>query len=128
MNALCVGQNLVGNQIEQGTKIQVVKRNISTNLNSLKFQNLIPLYQKSNAKKKSVQKSKAIIKKEVDQMSVLLPFTCTMCHEHLPDRENVSKHMHKVHKRTSIYTCLECCFTFCSRKMLNNHKAGSNCK
>ena len=46
MNALGVGQNLVGNQIERGTKIQVVKRDISTNLNSLKFQNLIPLHQK----------------------------------------------------------------------------------
>ena len=55
-------------------------------------------------------------KEEVDATSVLLPFTCAICHQCFKDRESVSKDMGSVHQCTSIYTCLDCSFTFAHKE------------
>ena len=71
---------------------------------------------------------KCRLRKRLMKVLFLLPFTCAICHQRFENRESVHKHMGSAHKCSSIFPCLDCCFTFCSQKMLYYHKADSNCK
>ena len=89
MNVHGAVPNLVGN-------FQAVKSNMHTklyHLTSQKYLKVIQLHQQFQKVKKKVQKSRVQIKKEVDESSLLLPFTCAICHQCLENRESVHKHM-----------------------------------
>ena len=58
----------------------------------------------------------------------LLKFTCSLCHLRFKECSETSCHMKLVHKQHTLYTRLDCSFTFCSRQMLHGHKKGSQCK
>ena len=79
---------------------------------------------------KSVKNDKRVVAghaKIKSEKKALLKFTCSLCHLHFKDCSE-TYHVKIVHKRHTLYTCLDCLFTFCSRQMLYEHKKGSQCK
>ena len=62
------------------------------------------------------------------EKKALLKFTCSFCHLRFKECSETSCHMKLVHKWHTLYTCLDCSFTFCSRQMLYEHKKGGQCK
>ena len=67
--------------------------------------------QKSVKNDKQVVTGHAKIKSE---KKALLKFTCSLCHLHFKECSETSHHMKIVHKWHTLYTCLDCSFTFCS--------------